>query len=194
MTTIQRDYYKVLQVDPEASPEVITAAFRTLARRLHPDRDLTGVHEIRMAELNRAYGILRDPPSRRAYDVERAHRLSPMGPGFDEEPIPPAPVRQPVRSGMSVDGTPDGDSMISGLASRMASGNPATMQHQQRVWSPGDTQLEFGRYAGWSLRDIARQDEAYLRWLARHSSGIRFRGEIAKLLGERLEDPYAPSR
>ena len=188
MTTIQRDYYKVLQVDQEASPEVITAAFRTLARRLHPDRDLTGVHEIRMSELNRAYGVLRDPDSRRTYDVERAQRLSPMGPGFQEEAASPAPVRQP--RGSSVDGTPDGDSMISGLAGRMASGT----HQQQRVWSPGDTQLEFGRYAGWSLREIARQDDAYLRWLARHSSGIRFRGEIAKLLGERLEDPYAPSR
>ena len=93
---------------------------------------------------------------------------------------------------MSVDGTPDGDSMLSGLAGRLASGNPATQQ--QGMWSAGDTQLDFGRYAGWSLRDIARQDEAYLRWLARHSSGIRFRGEIAKLLREPLDDPYAPSR
>ena len=53
MTAIQRDYYQVLQVDPEASPEV-TAAYKTLAKRLHPETDLTGVHEIRMAELDRA--------------------------------------------------------------------------------------------------------------------------------------------
>ena len=190
MTTIQRDYYKVLQVDPEASSEVITAAFRVLARRLHPDRDLTGVHEIRMAELNRAYGVLRDAGSRRAYDIERTQRLNPMGPGFEVEPAPvPTPVAQPAPT-MSVDGTPDGDSMLSGLAGRLATGNPAT----HGMWSVGDTQLDFGRYAGWSLRDIARQDEAYLRWLARHSSGIRFRGEIAKLLREPLDDPYAPSR
>ena len=60
MTAIQRDYYKVLQVDPEASLEVITAAYKTLAKRFHPETDLTGVHEIRLAELTRAYGVLRD--------------------------------------------------------------------------------------------------------------------------------------
>jgi curved DNA-binding protein CbpA len=191
MPTIQRDYYKVLQVDPEASPEVITAAFRVLARRLHPDRDLTGVHEIRMAELNRAYGVLRDVGKRRDYDLERAQSLSPMGPGFQEEEPAPVAVRPPTRS-TSVDGSPDGDSMISGLG-RMASGSTSPREPGQGAWTPGDTQLDFGRYAGWTLRDIARRDEAYLRWLARHSSGIRFRGEIAKVLREPLDDPYAPS-
>jgi curved DNA-binding protein CbpA len=189
MTTIQRDYYKVLQVDPEASPEVITAAFRILARRLHPDRDLTGVHEIRMAELNRAYGILRDPASRRNYDFERAQRLSPVGPGAQPEPIPTAPVRQAVSS-TSVDGTPDGDSMISGLDRMgMASAPPRADNGML-----GNTRLDFGRYAGWSLSELARKDPNYLRWLGRHSSGIRFRGEIAKLLKEPMDDPYAPSR
>lgn len=192
MPTIQRDYYKVLQVDPEASPEVITAAFRVLARRLHPDRDLTGVHEIRMAELNRAYGVLRVVDRRRSYDLERVQRLSPMGPGLQEEEAAPVHVRQPTR-GTSVDGTPDGDSMLSGLG-RMASGSTSAQEPRLGAWTPGDTQLDFGRYAGWTLRDIARRDEAYLRWLARHSSGIRFRGEIAKVLKEPLEDPYAPSR
>jgi curved DNA-binding protein CbpA len=191
MPTIQRDYYKVLQVDPEASPEVITAAFRTLARRLHPDSDLTGVHEIRMAELNRAYSVLRNVGSRRAYDIERSQRMSPMGPGSQEEEVAPIPVPQPART-TSVDGTPDGDSMISGLG-RMTSDSAGAEAARQGAWTVGDTRLPFGRWAGWTLRDIARRDEAYLRWLARHSSGIRFRAEIAKLLKEPLDDPYAPS-
>jgi curved DNA-binding protein CbpA len=38
--------------------------------------------------------------------------------------------------------------------------------------------LDFGRYAGWSIADLARRDPDYLRWLRRHSSGIRFRREI----------------
>ena len=86
MTAIQRDYYKVLQVDPEASPEVITAAYKTLAKRFHPETDLTGVHEIRLAELNRAYGVLRDPAARQRYDLEREDRLHPVGPGPEREP------------------------------------------------------------------------------------------------------------
>jgi curved DNA-binding protein CbpA len=42
--------------------------------------------------------------------------------------------------------------------------------------------LDFGRYAGWSLRDLVRHDPAYLRWLGRHSSGIRYRQRIEALL------------
>lgn len=38
--------------------------------------------------------------------------------------------------------------------------------------------LAFGRYSGWTIRQFARQDQDYLRWLSRHSSGIRYRREI----------------
>jgi curved DNA-binding protein CbpA len=48
----------------------------------------------------------------------------------------------------------------------------------------GSSVLDFGRYAGWSLRDLVRQDPDYLRWLARHSSGFRYRGEINELIPE----------
>jgi curved DNA-binding protein CbpA len=43
--------------------------------------------------------------------------------------------------------------------------------------------LSFGRYAGWSLRDLARHDPDYVLWLSRHSSGIRYRTEIYTILG-----------
>jgi curved DNA-binding protein CbpA len=43
-------------------------------------------------------------------------------------------------------------------------------------------QLDQGRYAGWLLRDVAAHDPDYLRWLSRHSSGLRYRAEIARLL------------
>ena len=48
----------------------------------------------------------------------------------------------------------------------------------------GSSVLAFGRYAGWSLRDLVRQDPDYLRWLARHSSGFRYRSEIRELMPE----------
>ena len=47
----------------------------------------------------------------------------------------------------------------------------------------GGSVLTFGRYAGWSLHDLARQDPDYLIWLSRHSSGIRYRTEIYSILG-----------
>ena len=44
--------------------------------------------------------------------------------------------------------------------------------------------IDFGRYAGWKLADVMRLDPDYLRWLSRHSSGVRFRHAILELLGE----------
>ena len=53
--------------------------------------------------------------------------------------------------------------------------------------SDANTVLDFGRYIGWSIADLARQDPDYLRWLARHSSGIRYRNAIAAALPKDFE-------
>jgi curved DNA-binding protein CbpA len=168
------DHYRTLQVDPEAEPEIITAAFRVLARRLHPDRDITGVHEFRMAELNRAYSVLRDPVQRRQYDAERKlarpmQPMQPMGPGIPDEP--------PERPG--------------GLSARIRAAAGASSSVQP-AGVPGETRLNFGRYAGMSLQEIAAQDTEYLRWLSRHSSGLRFRNEIERILRGDPQATYSP--
>jgi curved DNA-binding protein CbpA len=49
----------------------------------------------------------------------------------------------------------------------------------------GDTPssaLDFGRYEGWTIAQLAQHDPDYLRWLSRHSSGIRYRREIDEAL------------
>ena len=71
-----------------------------------------------------------------------------------------------------------GRSLSSAAAAAVA---PGTAPMPMRA-SDGPT-VDFGRYAGWSIRDLARQDPDYLRWLGRHSSGIRFRTEIYRILG-----------
>lgn len=53
----------------------------------------------------------------------------------------------------------------------------------------GSRELDFGRYAGWTISQIAPHDPDYLRWLSRHSSGIRFRAEIERLLREPAPPP-----
>jgi DnaJ-class molecular chaperone len=63
-------------------------------------------------------------------------------------------------------------------------GNGDATTPPPRATSAG-TQLDQGRYAGWALRDIAAHDPDYLRWLSRHSSGLRYRNEIARLLAAR---------
>ena len=67
------DHYRTLQVDPQADPEVVQAAYRVLARKLHPD--LTG-DESGMKRLNRAWDVLRDATKRAAFDGERGERLA----------------------------------------------------------------------------------------------------------------------
>jgi DnaJ-class molecular chaperone len=44
--------------------------------------------------------------------------------------------------------------------------------------------IDFGRYSGWTLGELLRADPDYLRWLSRHSSGVRYRGAIMKLLAD----------
>jgi curved DNA-binding protein CbpA len=65
------DPYSTLQVDRRAEPEVIAAAYRSLARKYHPDKTASAASTKRMQEINAAYEILKDPAKRKRYD--RAH-------------------------------------------------------------------------------------------------------------------------
>lgn len=44
------------------------------------------------------------------------------------------------------------------------------------------TRLDFGHHAGRSIQELAEAEPDYLRWLARHPSGVRYRAEIARVL------------
>ena len=50
--------------------------------------------------------------------------------------------------------------------------------------------LDFGRYEGLTVAQIARRDMDYLRWLRRHASGARFRAEIDAEI--RAREPAEP--
>ena len=79
-----RDYYRILGVGREASPEEIKKAFRQLALQCHPDRNPGDQHaEERFKEVSEAYGVLIDPEKRQNYDFirERGSGRS-AGPGF----------------------------------------------------------------------------------------------------------------
>lgn len=47
------------------------------------------------------------------------------------------------------------------------------------------TVVDFGRYQGWTLGQIKRQDPEYLEWLQRAPAGHRFRAEISQLMAAR---------
>ena len=44
--------------------------------------------------------------------------------------------------------------------------------------------MDFGRYEGWSLGDIAKVDDNYLLWLSRMPIGRSLHREIAELVAE----------
>ncbi|MCC6146954.1 MAG: molecular chaperone DnaJ [Anaerolineaceae bacterium] len=64
----QRDYYEVLGIGRNASPEDLKGAFRNLARQYHPDVNKEHNAEERFKEINEAYAVLSDPDKRAAYD------------------------------------------------------------------------------------------------------------------------------
>ena len=75
---MSRDYYKILNVSPDATPEEIRGAYRSLAFRYHPDRNPRPAAAWLMAAVNEAYEVLSDPRKRMAYDRGRIKKDSPL--------------------------------------------------------------------------------------------------------------------
>jgi hypothetical protein len=84
-----RTYYQVLQVDLDAEPEVIEAAFKRLALKYHPDRSPEPDAPERMRQLIEARDVLSDAQKKRAYDASL---------GIVRKPPPPSAPPQPKRA------------------------------------------------------------------------------------------------
>ncbi len=140
----KRDPYRILQVQPDADIDVVKAAFRVLARKVHPDAStpLNAAEERRMTDLNWAYATVRDPLKRRLWEADRRR-------------APPTSVAEGSTHG--------------------ASRGPLDADGSKK-------RLDFGRYEGWTIGEIARRDPDYLTWLRRHASGARYREEIDRIL------------
>jgi len=78
----KRDYYEVLGLEKNASPEEIKKAYRQLAKKLHPDINPGDKDaEAKFKELNEAYTVLSDPQSKARYD-QFGHEDPTQGGGY----------------------------------------------------------------------------------------------------------------
>jgi curved DNA-binding protein CbpA len=205
------DAYKTLQVDPEAEDEVIQAAYRRLAQKYHPDVSGPGPESAgRMAAINKAWESVRDPARRRAYDRERraagrasdASTAASASASGQASPASRGRASQ-ARPGAAPTGThttaPGGQQnrppetvstdWTSGRSSEGGGYDPAVMGAKDGFGAagrppgnPSGSVLNFGRFAGWSLGEIARRDLEYIEWLDRSSIGRQYRDEIDRIL------------
>jgi curved DNA-binding protein CbpA len=164
---VMRDPYRVLSVARDADRSEIHHAFRVLARELHPDR---GGDPALMQQLNEAWAILSRPAYRRAYDDARAAALERRR------------ARQAQRAGAA--GGANGGTGASGAPSSPW-GTAAPARPPKRERRPDA--LDYGRYEGWTIRELAREDPDYLLWLARTPAGRMYRTRILEALAEQDE-------
>lgn len=151
--TTERDAYAVLQVASDAHDVVVQAAYRALARVFHADGAAPDPR--RMVELNAAWERLRTAQRRARYDRERRRAPVAVGPGRPAtDGAAPQPRYDPWSNVGAVETAPRAEPDV----------------------------IDFGQYTGWRIADVARHDPDYLRWLSRHSTGIRYLAAIARCL------------
>lgn len=174
MASRANDAYAVLGVEPSVDDDAIQIAYRTLARRFHPD--IAGETATkRMMRINAAFDRIRDPIRRAEYDTE-----------LDE--IDPARAAAARRRPQHHDPASPVRAQAAERAATAYRPSERPVQHDGAGSAgappgrPSGSVLDFGRHLGWSLGEIARVDPGYLVWLEDRPEGRPYANEIDGLL------------
>lgn len=90
----KKDFYSVLGVSRQASPDELKKSFRKLAMKYHPDKNPGDkAAEDRFKEVNEAYDVLSDPKKKQMYDQFGHAAFQPGGPGAGGPGAGPNPFR-----------------------------------------------------------------------------------------------------
>ena len=68
---MKENYYEILEIDKNASPEILEKAYKTLVKKYHPDlqkNNLKNNYEEKIKKINEAYEILSNPEKRKLYN------------------------------------------------------------------------------------------------------------------------------
>ena len=69
---MEQNYYEILEVNKNASPEIIEKAYKILVKKYHPDLqqdENKNKYEEKIKKINEAYDILSDSEKRKKYDL-----------------------------------------------------------------------------------------------------------------------------
>ena len=236
--TFRGDPYRTLGIPRDATPEELKRRWRELAREHHPDRaagDLPEQERLtgRMARINAAYDVLRDPvrrarydasPSaRRAWEQDRAGgthgtpgRRATERPGHERPPgPPPPPPTRPVTGRFDTSAAYHARNATTGTGQAPLRGqgpldrNSRPRDNDLRASTPTGpvrrrkaatapplptleesraTVLEFGRFHGWTLGDVAEREPTYIDWIAKTITRDRDLVVRARLIAADLDE------
>ena len=69
---MDKNYYEILEINKNASPEIIEKAYKTLVKKYHPDlqkENLKSKYEEKIKNINEAYEVLSNVEKRKNYDL-----------------------------------------------------------------------------------------------------------------------------
>lgn len=196
-----RTHYEIMMLHPSATPEVITAVYRQLAKQHHPDH--AGPEgEQRMAEINEAFAVLGNAEKRARYD--QIIGLTTAGGS--------------ARAGTSGStsgagaGSTASTAAASGAASafsRASAPGATNLKYEAGVWAVRDPfeatpppapygeagppprhlaargrTISFGRYRGWTVDQVASYDRNYIEWLSRTMAGRTYQADLERVLSQ----------